>query len=360
MRVALWLTARELRERWRRVALAAAVVASLAAASTTLELLGRAREEAVAARVDAMGPALTLVPAGLGAGELARAELAGRRLPEGLSARVERALGPDLRAVERRLVARRSVSGLDVPVIGVESAEGAPRAGGILAGAELARRLGGATTLEVDGVPLRLEGARPSTGDVEDLALVLPLERAQRLEAAPGAVNELRVYLRAGVSPRAAEQRLAVAGLDAAIVRHDRGDVAGGELDGSLARHRRVAHLVMALVTAVCLLIVAHLDAGERRVEIATLVAIGAPRATLLGALIGRSALLASAGALAGTAAGFALAAAQDRAVASALFSLWPTGAATIAAAVSLAVLAATPTGLVAALRDPVSPLQDA
>lgn len=357
MRVALWLAARELRARWRRVALAAAVVASLAAASTALELLGRAREEAIAARVDDMGPALTVIPAGLGAGELARAELGGRRLPERLSERVEQVLGPALRAMERRLVARRIVAGLDVPVIGVEEA---PRDGGILAGAELARRLGDAAAVELDGRRHPLAGARPSTGDVEDLALVLPLEGAQRLEAAPGAVNELRVYLRAGASPQAAEQRLAAAGLDAAVIRHDRGDVAGGELQGSLARHRRVAHLVMALVTAASLLVVAHLDASERRGELATLVAVGAPRPTILGALIGRSALLASAGALAGTAAGFTLAAAQDPSVASALLGLWPTGAATIAAAVALAVLAAAPTGLAAALRDPVPALQDA
>lgn len=357
MRTALWLATRELRARWQRVTLAAAVVASLAAAATTLELIGRAREEAVAARVDAMGPALTLVPAGAGAGELARGELAGRRLPDGLGARVERALGAELRALERRLVARRTIAGLEVPVIGVE---GAPSIGAALAGAELARRLGDATGLELDGEPFRLDGARPSTGDVEDVALVLALNDVQRLEGAPGAANELRLFLRADASPRAAERRLVAAGLGATVVRHDRGDVAGGELQGSLGRHRRVAQLLMAVVTAACLLVVAHLDASERRTEIATLVAIGTPRAAILGALVCRSALVASAGALAGTATGFAVAAAQDRAVASALLGLWPTGAATVVAAVSLAVLAAAPTGLVAALSDPIPALQDA
>lgn len=360
MRAALWLAARELRVRWRRVTLAAAAVAALAAAATTLELLGRAREEAVAARVDAMGPALTVVPAGVGAGELARHELGGRQLPADAAARVERALGAELRGVERRLVVRRTVAGLDVPVLGVEEGEGPPPAGAALAGAELARRLGDAAAVELDGRTLRLAGARPSTGDADDLALVLPLAVVQALEAAPGAASALRLYLRAGVSPRAAEARLAAAGLDAAVIRHDRGDVAGGELQGSLARHRRVAQGVMALVAALCLLVVAHLDAAERRVEIATLVAIGAPRAAIMGALVGRSALVAAAGAAAGIAAGYALAAAQDPAVAGALSRHWAVGAGALAAAVGLAVLAAAPTGVAEACRDPVPSLQEA
>jgi hypothetical protein len=147
---------------------------------------------------------------------------------------------------------------------------------------------------------------------VEDLAVFLPLAAARALARDEG-VNELRIFLRAGVSPRDAGAKLSRAVVDAAVVRSDRGDVADRDTHASLARHRAVAYVVMAGVAALCLLIAAHLDATERRVELATLVAIGASRSTILGGLLVRSA----AGRCrvgAGDAAGAILAATQDAA----------------------------------------------
>lgn len=361
MTAALWLAARELRVRWRRVALAAALVAALAAAATAIEILGRAREEAVAARIDEMGPALTIVPAGVTAGALARHELAGRLLPDDVRQRVGAVIGGDLRRTESRLVLSRAIAGAVTPVIGVENwrAGASSDAEGVLVGAELSRRLGESSSLSIDGEAFRNLGTRPSSGDIEDLAVTLPLARAGSLAGSAGAVNELRVYLRAGVSAPEVERRLAAAVIGAAIVRHDRGEVAGSEIQDSLARHRGLAYRVMALVAMICLLIVSHLDAAERRLEISTLVAIGAPRASIVAALVGRSMLLAAAGATAGVGAGFILAAIQDPAVAGALARHWSAGVTTIVTGVAVAALAAAPTGFAAALRDPVPALQE-
>jgi hypothetical protein len=343
------------------VALAGAVIAALAATVMAMELVARAREEAVAAQIDAMGPALTVVPQGLSPGALARYELGERGLPGGVEEAVRAALGAELRSIERRLVVHREVAGARVAVVGIEaSAPSAPaqEPGSAILGAELARRLGDAPSVVVDGRELRVKGVLPSTASAEDVALFLPLAEAQAL-AGVGGVNELRLFLRAGVSPREAETRLARASLGVAVIRSDRGEVADREAHESLSRHRGVGYAVMGAVAALCLLIAAHLDASERRVELATLVAIGASRWTVLGALLLRSSIVAASGAAIGAALGAALAAMQDPAAAAALARAWSLGLATVGAALVVGIVAATPTALVALARDPVRELQE-
>jgi hypothetical protein len=357
---ALWLARRELATRWPRVALAVAVVAAIAGAATAMELVARAREEAVAVRIDAIGPAVTLVARGVTAAALARYDLGPGVLPPDVPARVEAALGAELRAVEGRLVVLRDVAGTRTPVVGVPPGGSVPlpaRADGVVVGSEVGRHVG-AAPLSLDGRAFRVEGTLPSTATVEDTAVFLPLEVAQGLAGVAG-VNELRVFLRAGASPRDAAERLVAHAIPAAVLRADRGEVADGEAHVALARHRRAAYGVMAAVAALCLLIAAHLDASERRVEVATLVAIGAGRATVLAALVARSAIVSAAGALIGVVGGVALAAAQDPAVAASVWRAWPVAAGTLLAAVVVGVAAAGPTALACALRDPVPELQE-
>lgn len=358
---ALWLAVRELGARRGRIALAALVVAATAAAATAMELIARAREEAIAAQIDAMGPALTLVARNVTAGALARQDLGEGVLPPSVEIAARAALGRDLRTVERRLVLHREVAGIRLPVIGVEAGvlpASFEAAGAAALGSELARRLGDVSSVSLAGREYRISGVMPSTGSADDVAVVVSLRELQALAGVEGA-NELRVFLRAGVSPRDAQERLSRANLGATVVRSDRGDVADGEAQGTLSRHRAVAYAVMAVVAGLCLLIAAHLDATERRVELATLVAIGASRWTVLGALLSRSALVAAAGAALGVAGGAALAVGQERVVVAVLAAAWAVAVTTVAAAVAVGVLAATPTALVTVTRDPVRELQE-
>jgi hypothetical protein len=343
------------------VALAAAVIAAIAATVTATELVARAREEAVVAQIDAMGPALTVVPQGTSAGALARYEVGEGALPAGVEEAVRGALGSDLRSIERRLVVHREVAGARAPVVGVEGGllpAAAQEPGSVALGSELTRRLGDASSVVVEGRQLQVKGVMPSTASAEDVAVFLPLAAARALAGAAG-VNELRLFLRAGVSPREAEARLARATSGAVVIRSDRGDVADREAQESLSRHRGVAYAVMGAVAALCLLIAAHLDAAERRVELATLVAIGASRWTVLGALLLRSAIVAASGAALGVAGGTAVAAVQDPAVAAAFARAWSLGVATVGAAIAVGVAAATPTALSTIARDPVCELQE-
>jgi ABC-type lipoprotein release transport system permease subunit len=358
---ALWLALRELGVRRRRAALAVLVVAATATAATALELVGRAREEAISVQIDAIGPALTIVSPGATPGALARLELQESTLSASVEPRVRAVLGRDLRALERRLVVQRQVAGARVPVIGVEPhlMPAAFRADATVAvGSELARRLGDASSVTVEDREYPLVGALPSTGTADDAAVLMRLGTVQALSGVDGA-NALRLYLRAGVSPRDAEAKLARAGLDAAIVGSDRGGVADGEAQASLARHRGVAYAIMALVAGLCLLIAAHLDASERRIEMATLVAIGASRRTVLVAIVSRSAIVAVAGAAVGAAAGATLAIGQDPSLVAVVGGPWDVVAFTIAAALGIGIVAVAPTAIVSVTRDPVRELQE-
>ena len=355
---ALWLVRRELAACVRRVALAGAVVATIAAAVTATELVARGREAAVAAQIDLVGPALTIVPRGTTATALARYELAGV-LPFTTEAAVRGALGHDLRGIERRMVVPREVAGALHPIVAVLPTAGSDAdLDAAAVGSELARRIGVGSRITVFGLELEVVGVLPSTGSVEDAALFVPSVAVRGLGGVDGA-NELRVYLAAGVSARDAEARVARAVPDAAVIRADRGEVADAALQESLARHRGVAYAVMAAVAALTLLVAAHLDAAERRTELATLVAVGASRWTILGALLARSAAVAGAGAAAGALAGSVIAAVQEPSVGDAGPFAWALAAVVVGAGALVGMAAAVPTAFAAAARDPVGELQE-
>ena len=144
VRAGAWLAVRELRARWPRMLLAAAVVAALSGAAVTMELLARAREEVVAARIDSMGPPLTIVPAGTTAEALGRYDLGEALLPSRAAADAAAELGPALRLVEARLVLGTMMEGRRVPLVGLPRGRwpgDLPPASGILAGAELGRSM---------------------------------------------------------------------------------------------------------------------------------------------------------------------------------------------------------------------------
>lgn len=362
LRSGAWLAAHELRVRWPRVLLAAAVVAMLSGAAVTMELLARAREEAIAARIDAMGPPLSVVPAGTTAEALGRYELGAARLPPRSADEVASALGSLARRVEPRLLAGVAVQGRRVPLVGLPRAawpadltEGA----GLIAGAELGRLLPVGSPIPLGATVVQVTRVAQPAGSIDDTALFAPLAAVQRLDGGT-AVNELRVYLRAGVAPERARSRLQGAVAGATVVVHDRGAVAGHEAQDSLAAHRAAAYAMLAGVALLALLIAAQLDAAERRVELATLVAIGAPSSGILSALVLRTAVTAAAGAALGATGGVVAAALQDPAVSSAWMRWWPVGCAAVAAGVAVSVLASAGVGLAALLRDPVADLQDA
>ncbi len=353
MKTATWLALRELQARAGRAGQAALLVALAAGLGAGLELVARGREEAANLRIDGVGPALRVVPTGLGGSELARLDFGEKLLPAEVGRRVAEALGPDLREVRERLVIQRPVRDRTVPVIGV-----AGEATGLELGSALAEAWRHPNTIDLGAGPQAVRMLRETTGTAEDGAVIISIQEAQRISGQFG-VNDIQVYLRAGTPPEDAAARVELAGLQAQVVRGGRGAPADVEVQGALARGRRLAQGVLALLVGLGLAVMAHLDAAERRSEIATLRAVGAGAGTVWWAIVARSVAVGGVGGVTGALAGVAFTAAQDPSAASRLAEAGLVTTLVAAACALLGALAAGPTAVAMARRDPVPWLQE-
>lgn len=367
MKAVLWLAWREVWEGRRRVVLALGVVTAAVALCVGIEQICRARESAVADEIDQIGPPLRLVPTGVAPSMLARYEVGRARLPPATSERVRQVLGDGLRDLEERLVIEGSVGGVRAPIVGVPDGARAVlepirvlTLGEVAVGSELARRVSAVTgsAVSVAGASLRVASILPSLGDVGDLCAFVRRVSLEELTGSPGAVNEIRVFLNPGASSIEAESQLRAASLDATIVRSDRGDVADRETADSLGRYRTIVYAVTGGAVLLCLLIAAHLDASERRIELATLVALGGGGATVLATVVARSVIVGGVGAVLGLLLGTSIASSAEPSTASVL-RVWSLAPAAIVAAIALGIAASCPTALIAARRDPVRALQE-
>lgn len=354
MRTGTWLALRDLRARAGRAAQAAVLVAVAAGLAAGLELVARGREEAANLRIDGVGPDLRVVPLEVGGSELARLELGDGLLPAKTRRVVAEVLGPDLRESRGRLVLQRVVRGRTVRVIGVD--------GGAVTGLELGAALAEAwrhpAAVDLGAGPQTVEAVRETTGTAEDGAVFIPLPEAQRLSLRFG-VNDVQIFLRAGAPPDAAAARVESAGLQARVVLGGRGAPADVEVQGALSRGRRLAQGVLAVLVGLGLAVMAHLGAADRRCEIATLRAVGAGAGTVWWAIVASSVAVGGAGGLVGALAGVAFTAAQDPSGAARASVVASVTALVAAACALLGALAAGPTAVAMACRDPVPWLQE-
>lgn len=353
MSIAAWLAGRELLARPSRAAVAAAVVASVVALGAGVELLARSREVAAGARIDGMGPALRIVPSGVGGSALARLDFGDSLLPADVARRVTETLGHDLRDLRPRRIIAQRLGGRLVPFVG----DGTVRGEAVELGSALGGQLQGASILRVGGRVLEVRSVREPAGNAEDAAAHVSLETAQAV--AGTGFNELHLFLRAGVRPADALARLERASLGARALSASRGEPADEGIQGALARARRLAQGVLAIIVVLGLAVAAHLDAAERRVEAATLVAIGAIPGTVLRTLVGRSLTIGAFGGLIGTAVGAAVALWTEPALTQTLRASWPALALAPLVTALLGALAAGPVATAMALRDPVAALQE-
>jgi hypothetical protein len=225
-----WLAPREIAARTGRASQAAAVAAALGAG---LEFAARGREESAAVRIDGVGPALRIVPAGVGGSQLMRFDLGRTLLPAEAVVQAVSVLGEDLREARERLIAHHQLAGRNVPIIGTAGAAQQ----GVELGSALAAALGHPPTIDLGGGARPVDRIREVTGTAEDGAVFLPLQEAQALAGLAGS-NEIQIYLRAGLAPKAAA-RFEAAELQVKLVPGDRGAPADEEVQGALAGGRR-------------------------------------------------------------------------------------------------------------------------
>jgi ABC-type lipoprotein release transport system permease subunit len=368
VRAAAWIAWRELANRPLSMLVAVATISVAVAVCAATELVHRSREVAVSAQVDFMGPGLRLIPGGRTSRDLVRFELGPETFPAETALQLRREFSDSVRATEGRLLLRGTVEGVDVPLLGLDPAVAVSSVsdlreltpGNVVLGGELARKLGKArgARLSVKGAEFNVAGILPSTASVEDLALILTLADLRAMSGSGKVINELRVYPLPGVAPAELAPKIRESFPGLAVTLPDNDDVTRTEVDKSLSGLRWIVYSVTALVAAFCVLVWSNLNASERRVEMATLVAIGGSAWTVFMTLALRVCIIAVAGALLGNAVAVAIALAQDFSAArSVVWSsqhllVWP------AASALVGVLGALPITLRSAMREHVRDLQ--
>jgi hypothetical protein len=349
----VWLAWRDIIARPVRTLLALGVVAACAAVFAYAELAESSRDAGIASELDRISAPLRVIAA-------TNPGAAPRTLRVADAERVREAGGRAVRDVEPWLAFDADIGGLKARLVGAppgsEIAAAAP-AEGVALGAVLAERLGAVAgrRVAVAGWPRRVT-VLSAVGDADDIAAFVTLEAAQVISGVADAASELRVRLWPGARADDVQSRILEGMPGVAVLRVERGDVA-------MATTVRAHHLGVALATAfaalVCLAISALLDASERRLELAGLVALGATRRDVIVTVASRSAVVATLGGAAGALVGAVAAAALGDVTTVTLAA--PALAAGIAAAAGvLGVLASLPTAILAAWRDPVRELQEA
>jgi FtsX-like permease family protein/MacB-like protein len=354
-----WLGWRDVAARRGRATLAVIIVAACAAVLAAAELVESARDAAVGAQLDSLAPPLRVLPRPGPSDADAKPLLTSRD-----AERVRDAGGSAIRAVEPWIAFDAEIAGTRARLVGappgspVSDVLSSPDL--VALGAALAERLriGPGARISVAG---RLHRAivLPPRGDADDASAFVPIAQARETLGIRDAVSELRVRLWPGVPVKEMRARLTGALPDASVVVMDRGAVADVEIGSTLQAHHRAIALLAAIVTLLCLAIVAQLDAAERRLELALLAALGACRRDLVVALATRSMAIAIAGAVSGVALGAMAAASAGEALA----VLRATPLLLVIVAVTgalLGLMSAMPAAALATSRDPIRDLQEA
>ncbi len=370
MKAALWLACSELWARKRHFAGSAALVAAAVALFSATELVSRAREAAVASQIDYLGPSLRLVPAGVTSTELARFELGDRVIPERMLSLLRSQLSPWLRACDGRLLLSAPVDTVKSPIIGLAADGGIgslasvhslpPNA--VFLGADLARRLGRKTGERVNFLSRswQIHGILPPLGSAEDLAVVTHLSALQDARDVGRSLNEIRLYAEPGAPIAEVSALVRRAHPEFSILAGGaRGGVAERQTAATLLRHRKVVYWLTALAVAIGLTITAYLNAAERRIEMAMLVAMGGTSLSVLVTLVARAAMIGLVGALVGYVVGAGIAIAQDAGAGLTLAWSWTQPAAAMLAAAALSTAAAIPVSVHASYQNHVRSLQE-
>lgn len=369
MKAALWIAWRELKGRGFRLFLNISLVSMAVALCIAMELISMARENAVAAKIDNIGPAFKLFPKDVKPIDFARYNTGKSAFPEQTVADLRSELSRRVRAVEGRLLFRDSLQGSSVPVIGIDpenvispfEALKHLEHGKAAIGLELARTLGTGkdSVLILGSNSLKISSVLPASGNSEDLAIFISLSQAQQISGLKSAVNEIRIFPYPGSSLEEMEAFLRTEAGQFNVLETSRGEVADEKVKDSLHLYRTVLYIIAVLVVGIGLMIGTCLNMRERKLELATLFAIGSTGSSVLSALILRSIIVGLFGAAFGYALGALFALVQD--FGSAIGSVWSLKLIliTLAGTTGISVLATIPVTVSAVFSNHVSILQE-
>jgi len=225
----------------------------------------------------------------------------------------------------------------------------------------LAKKMGKreGSTIRLYGSEFEVVGILGMTGAPEDLALFLQLEKLQNLTGLPKAVNEVRLYPRTGTSSEKIKAFLRTHYPQMNVIDTSRGETAEQEIGDSLRKHRWIVYVITALTVALCTFIASYLNARERWIEMATLVAVGSTGMMVSWLLLARAVILGLFGTLIGFLLGFILALLQDFESTMHITGMWSLFITIMGMVVGFSALGAVPASVTYALKQHVAALQE-
>ena len=370
IKTAFWLSWRELVNRKLSLTTGIAMVAIAVALCSSLELISRARETKVAIEIDNIGPALRLIPAGKTANDRARFDLGSNYFSKDDVNKIQHRFKNQIRALDNRLLLKTRMNGTTVPIIGIDPAQvnspfGIPRNlsdDTVVLGEELGRKLNKKEGDEIflNGMFFTIAAILPQTASSEDLSLFLSLKRMPSLFGFTDQVtNEIRIYPIPGINLDMIVSKLKADFPKISVINTYRGDVAEHEMNDSLSRNRHVLYYIVAIVIALCIAIWSYLNSNERRLEIATLIAIGGTNMTIMIILICRAVMVGLLGAIIGYLASAMIVILQDFDSGLYVVDSFKLPLTLLGYTILLSIIGAFPVSFVTAFREHVTLLQE-
>lgn len=310
----LWLSWRELSGRRAVFAFNVVIIAFLVALPVTFDFMGKARRESVEARLDYMGPSLSLVPGGVSSQDLATGQLRGRTIPAAVADDVRFDFPGLLKGVETRLVLRVRVEGGGIPAMGMDFRDAlsypfsrySPGEGEVLLGGVAAKKLGRkpGDAVRVESAEFVVAGVIETTGAIEDASVFLSLSALQELTGHAGRINEVRLFPRSSEALAELDESLGKRYPHLDVVDSYRGDVVEKDIGATLQSYQKAVFAAAFALIALCIMISTYINLEGRKAEISTVCTLGARQGFVFRILAFRTVWLALLGAAAGHALG--------------------------------------------------------
>lgn len=369
MKAAFWLAWQELRRRKVRFLISVVMVAMAVSLCVATELISISREAAIAAKIDNMGPAIRLVPAGITASDLAQFELGGKSFDHDTVPELRKSLSKWIRALEGRALLKYEIEGVETPIVGVipeevvspfkvlSKLEDANVAIGIYLADRLGKKVG--DSINFRGHDLRISSILPETGNVDDISIFMNLNQLKTITNSSGLVNEVRIFLKAGTPSEEVANYLKSNFPGLNVIVSSRGDVAEHEIGDNLEKYRWVFYLITAVIIAASIIVSSLLNVSERKLEVSTLVVIGAPSTTVLMTLVMRAGIIGIAGALVGYMLGASIMLIQDFSTAINYVFAWNLFFVVVIGTGVISMFSAGPASILAVHQDHIKGIQE-
>ena len=228
-------------------------------------------------------------------------------------------------------------------------------------GIELARELNKkeGDTIELGEYILKVKTVLESAANVDDAALFVNLPLAQKISGLKSGINVIRVFPRSGISTDKLTAGLKAAFPGFNIIKATRSDVAENKLESKLELYRTMLYALTGLIMVIALMIGAYLNGNERKLELATLFAIGSTGNTVLLVLVLRAIIVGVIGSALGYATGAVFALIQDFNSAAGVAWSIKLFLTTTGVTVAISIIATVPVSIAAGFRNHVMVLQE-